>query len=326
MAAGPIASPTTPSTTIEAGETRVSLSYGKGLVVVYRLEVPPQLGVAPIPESDFTGGAGGLLAVRATVEVDGTNLLPAWSDGDNSLCVATDTMKNALLYDASTFSGSTMEELALYWALQLVDRYDDFDGARISVAQIRYRPAKTAAGPSPVAWLLDSGPSGLTMATVRRDDEAKAIVTEVVSGTEGLEVVRTSGNSFVGFPRDHLTTLPEDSDRPLALPLRVRWTYDLGVIPALAGGDLSQWVPHDQIMDLCASVLHDVPGNSIQEVQWHIAQRIFLRFPQVARVWLEGENRTWARPMVPAPVSGHQTYTAGNPAYGLIRLELDRSD
>ena len=326
MAAGPVATPMTPGATVETDEARVSVSYGKGLVVVYRLEVPAQRGVTPIPESDFTGGAGGLLAVRATVEVDGTHLLPAWSDGDNSLCVATDTMKNALLYDAATFSGSTLEELALYWAHQLVERYDDFDGVRISVAQIRYRPAKTGDGPSAVAWLLDTGPSGLTMATVRRDDEAKAIVTEVVSGTEGLEIVRTSGNSFVGFPRDHLTTLPEDSDRPLALPLRVRWTYDLTAVRGLRGGDLSHWVPHDQVMDLCASVLHDVPGNSIQEVQWHIAQRIFQRFPQVARVWLEGENRTWARPMVPAPEHAHKTYTAGNPAYGLIRLELDRSD
>ena len=193
MAAGPVATPMTPGATVETGEARVSVSYGKGLVVVYRLEVPAQRGVTPIPESDFTGGAGGLLAVRATVEVDGTHLLPAWSDGDNSLCVATDTMKNALLYDAATFSGSTLEELAIYWAHQLVERYDDFDGVRISVAQIRYRPAKTGDGPSTVAWLLDQRTGGLTMATVRRDDEAKAIVTEVVSGTEGLEIVRTSG-------------------------------------------------------------------------------------------------------------------------------------
>jgi urate oxidase/2-oxo-4-hydroxy-4-carboxy-5-ureidoimidazoline decarboxylase len=235
-------------------------------------------------------------------------------------------MKNALLYDAATFDGTTIEELAVYWAQHLVDRYKDFDGARVSVAQINYRPAKTAVGPSDVAWILDAGPSGVTMATVRRDGESRGVLSELISGTEGLEIVRTSGNSFLGFPRDHLTTLPEASDRPLALPLTLRWAYDGAAASRLRTGGLGYWVSHRQVMDLCAAVLHDVPGNSIQEVQWHIAQRMFLRFPQVTSVWLEGENRTWAQPMVPAPEGGHPTYTSGNPSYGLIRLELDRAD
>ncbi len=324
-AAGPVTAPLTRPAT-SGPEGRVSLSYGKGLVVVYRLDVPAQAGVAAIAESDFTGSAGGLLAVRATVEVDGAELLPAWRDGDNSRCVATDTMKNALIYDASTFDGSTIEELAVYWGTGLVDRYDDFDGARISVAQIAYRPAKTPSGPSDVAWVLDAGPTGVTMATVRRGGDGRAQLTELLSGTEGVEIVRTSGNSFVGFPRDHLTTLPEDDDRPLALPLTLRWTYDLASAARLGGGDLGRWVPHRQVVDLCAAVLHDVPGRSIQEVQWHIAQRMLRRFPQLTRVWLEGENRTWARPMVPRPEGGHVTYTSGNPSYGLIRLELGRAD
>ncbi|HEX3793368.1 MAG TPA: hypothetical protein VHV57_02585 [Acidimicrobiales bacterium] len=324
VAAGPLFTPLTQTDMVESDDVRVSMAYGKGLVVVYRLNVPAPIGVAPIPESDFTGGAGGLLAVRATVEADGTELLPAWTDGDNARCVATDTMKNAIVYDAATFMGSTIEELAIYWATNLVERYNDFDGTRVSVAQINYRPAKTASGPSAVAWVQDGGPSGLTMATVRRDAEGKSVTTELLSGTEGLEIVRTSGNSFVGFPRDHLTTLPEDSNRPLAMPLSLRWTYSPNSAARVAAGDLSQWVPHQQIIDLAAAVLHEVPGNSIQEVQWHIGQRMLARFPQIVRVWLEGENRTWSRPNVAAPVEGEKTYTAGFPSYGLIRLELDR--
>jgi urate oxidase/2-oxo-4-hydroxy-4-carboxy-5-ureidoimidazoline decarboxylase len=324
VAAGPIATPLTGAEVLESPLGRASLSYGKGLVAVYRVDVPPQSGVATIPESNFSGETGGLLAVRSTVEADGAHLISTWTDGDNARCVATDTMKNALLYDASTFGGSTIEELAMYWATRLLDRYEDFDGVRVSVAQIRYRPAHTPGGLSDVAWVLDGGPTGVTMATLRRDESDHAVVAELLSGTEGVEVVRTSGNSFVGFPRDELTTLPEDSDRPLAMPLSLRWEYDPAAVGAVRAGDLSQWVPHTQVIDLCGSVLHDVPGNSIQEVQWHIAQRIFLRFPQVVRVWVEGENRTWARPNVPPPEGGHKTYTSGHPSYGLIRLNLDR--
>ena len=164
------------------------------------------------------------------------------------------------------------------------------------------------------------------MATIRREGGRRGNLTELVSGTEGLEIVRTSGNSFVGFPRDHLTTLPEDHNRPLALPLTLRWAYSASAAAQLRTGDLGFWVPHRQVMDLCAAVLHDVPGNSIQEVQWHLARRIFVRFPQITSVWLEGENRTWARPMVAAPAGGQMTYTSGNPSYGLIRLSLDRAD
>ena len=106
LAAGPIVMPVTETGGVASPAGRVSLSYGKGLVVVYRLDIGAQEGVIPIPESDFIGSRGGLLAVRATVEVDGTELLPAWTDGDNGRCVATDTMKNALLYDPATFDGT----------------------------------------------------------------------------------------------------------------------------------------------------------------------------------------------------------------------------
>src|SRR5579863_9067643 len=86
------------------------ISYGKAHVPVYRVYATPLSGIAPLPESSFTGRENVLFAAEVDVEVFGENFLPAYTHGDNSMVVATDTMKNFILQQALTFSGATLEE------------------------------------------------------------------------------------------------------------------------------------------------------------------------------------------------------------------------
>src|SRR6266700_4003726 len=85
------------------------ISYGKSRVPVYRMYARPLSGVPPIPESSFTGRENILFAAEVDVEVFGENFLPAYTHGDNSMVVATDTMKNFILRQALAFNGSTLE-------------------------------------------------------------------------------------------------------------------------------------------------------------------------------------------------------------------------
>src|SRR6266516_7745763 len=87
------------------------ISYGKAQVPVYRLYASTLTGVAPIPESAFIGRGNILFAAEVDVEVFGNNFLPAYTHGDNSMVVATDSMKNFILRHALTFEGATLESL-----------------------------------------------------------------------------------------------------------------------------------------------------------------------------------------------------------------------
>ena len=82
------------STTAGLPGTIAHIAYGKANVSFYRTYAAPLVGVTPIPESAFTGRPNVLFAYDVEVEVLDQTLAPAYTEGDNSLVIATDTMKN----------------------------------------------------------------------------------------------------------------------------------------------------------------------------------------------------------------------------------------
>ena len=94
-------------------ENRYSISYGKMCVPVYRVYAHGLSGITSIPESLFKGRENTLFAFEVDVEVFGDNFLPAYTRGDNSNVVATDSMKNFILQQALEFEGATLEEFLL---------------------------------------------------------------------------------------------------------------------------------------------------------------------------------------------------------------------
>src|SRR5438046_1011739 len=95
----------------DENQYKYEISYGKSRVPVYRMYATPLAGVTPVPESSFTGRENILLAAEIDVEVFGENFLPSYTKGDNSMVVATDTMKNFILRQSLAFQGTTLEGL-----------------------------------------------------------------------------------------------------------------------------------------------------------------------------------------------------------------------
>ena len=91
--------------------TRYAITYGKAAVPVYRHHATPLAGLAPVPESAFTGRSNALFAALVTVEVFGDSFLPSYTEGDNSMVVATDSMKNLVLRESGSWGGATLESL-----------------------------------------------------------------------------------------------------------------------------------------------------------------------------------------------------------------------
>src|SRR5437762_12692322 len=103
----------------ESGQARLpgtiaSIEYGKANVSFYRTYARPLEGLMPIPESAFVGRPNILLANDVEVLVLDQTLAPAYTEGDNSLVVATDTMKNVIPQVAIEFEGATLEEYLLF--------------------------------------------------------------------------------------------------------------------------------------------------------------------------------------------------------------------
>ena len=111
---------------------RTEISYGKGQVSLYRTYAQPLSGLAPIPESAFVGRDQTLFALEVDVQVFGQNFLPAYTEGDNSNVVATDTMKNFIHTQALAYEGATLEGFLAFLGRQFLGAYPQMQALRVS--------------------------------------------------------------------------------------------------------------------------------------------------------------------------------------------------
>src|SRR5919206_3372481 len=112
--------------------TIAHISYGKANVSFYRTYAQPLTGLTSIPESSFVGRPNILFAYDAEVEVLDQSLAPAYTEGDNSLVIATDTMKNFIHEVAIEFEGATLEEYLLLLAQRFFQTWSHVNALRVS--------------------------------------------------------------------------------------------------------------------------------------------------------------------------------------------------
>lgn len=256
-----------------------------------------------------------LLAADVSMEVLGQGFLPAYTEGDNSSVVATDTMKNVILRRAHEYGGGTFEGLLHDLGVGFLRTYPEMEGLRLWAVQQPWiresgRLFRRVEGDHEVAEieLAQSAAGGISLVSHR-------------AGHVGLRLLKTTGSAFTRFARDDDTTLPERVDRPLFIHLDVHWAY---ADPAAALDEAR----HVAGADVLAVVLETFDGfvsESIQQLVHEMGVRLLDRFPALSQVSFRGENHTYD------PVPGAEgaeplskTYTSPFPAWGLITLVLDR--
>lgn len=310
------------------GDFTHEISYGKVCVPLYRVYASPLSGVAPIPESAFTGRTNTLIGLEIDLEVFGESFLLAYTEGDNSRIVATDSMKNVILQQTLTYNGATMEGLLAHLGSYFLATYNDMERIRLTARELPFAPVTAPAqerqGFTDSAVLFERRHGSHTTAQLdmERGEHGSVVITDHRCGRCGLELLKVTGSSFTRFVRDANTTLPERGDRPLFIYLDVSWRY--ADTADMLASDHSRYVPAEQIRDLAQTVFHNFVSESIQHLAHEIGVRILSRFPQLSEISFAAHNRT------PDPVAISDTdarmkvYSAPFPAYGLIRLTLRR--
>lgn len=285
--------------------TEYAITYGKTAVPVYRHRAAPLAGLRAIPESDLRGRDNALVAALVSVEVFGDDFLPAYTAGDNSMVVATDSIKNLILREAGSWTGATLESLLHHLGARLLSGYPQMEAVRVSGREIRFDPA----GPGGTLHALAPGDHATAAMQLVRSGGGVAI-DELRSARHDVSLLKRTGSAFTAFVRDDYTTLPERRDRPLWVGLDVSWRY---VDPHDAlGADPARYVDAAQVRDVCAAVFEDLVSESIQHLVHEMGLRLLSRFPEMAEVAFEGRNLT-RDPVVEGvhtdPFPGHGTIT-----------------
>jgi urate oxidase len=296
----------------------VTITYGKAAVPVYRAYGTPLRNVTPVPESSFTGRENTLMAVEVDVEVFGDNFLPAYTEGDNSAVVATDSMKNFILRHGLSYDGATLEGFLAELGRGFLETYDDMTSLRLTGRELRFDQLQG------VLYGRSHDDHGVAELRIEREPNGAPRPVELQAGRVGLELLKVTGSSFTRFMRDEYTTLPERVDRPLFIHLDVHWRYvEIGDATDL---DTSRYVPSEQVRDVVASVFSELVSESIQHLVWEMSGRVLERFPQLAEVSFAAQNRT--REPVAERADDDRVRVSSDPfpAFGTITLKRERAE
>jgi urate oxidase len=232
---------------------------------------------------DNTWGKTGILVSKLDRSSDGDDFIEievqvllegdvaeAHTIGDNRGVVPTDTMKNTVYGLAQDHLDQDLESFAGTLAGHFLT-HQGVDRAIVTVSSLSWLRV------GPTGFVADGEERRLARVTKSESTE------EVRAGVSGLTVLKTTGSSFTGFPRDRFTVLLEADDRLLATSITAEWRY------STTPGDTTQtW-------QLARQTLIDHffgdPSGSVQHQGFLMAQALLAAVREIEEVEFRLPNR-----------------------------------
>ena len=143
-----------------------------------------------------------------------------FTEGDNSRILPTDTMKNTVYSLARESQADTLEEFAIELVQYLLIHNPQIFKASAEIEEKSWKQMHIDGAPHATTYQL-TGPETQTTHVVQERGQEAAII----SGIDGLVILKTTHSEFTGYIKDRLTTLPESTDRIFATRATAAWEY-----------------------------------------------------------------------------------------------------
>lgn len=212
--------------------------------------------------------------VRVTLEGD---FEAAYTRGDNSVVVPTDTLKNIVYALAREKLGDELEAFGLALGQLLLDRYPRITQTTVRLAEQRWERLMVDGQPHTHSFAGGGGARPFAVVTCSRGE------TSVESGVEDLLLLKSAGSGFAGFVKDEMTTLPETRDRILATNLSAEWHF--------ARTPASYAQPNRAALEAMLKVFATRYSPSVQATLFEMAQAALEAVPELDRVRLAMPNK-----------------------------------
>ncbi len=192
-------------------------------------------------------------------------------DGDNSLCLPTDTMKNTVYALAGeTREIEEVEAFGVRLAKHFLSNCPQVSRARLKLAEHGWKRMKVSDREHDHSFVRGSGEKRLALIDATRE------TTTVESGVEDLIVLKTTRSGFAGFPRDKYTTLPEATDRIFSTAIKAIWKYKT---PEAATNEVFHHI-RQTIIEVFAE--HD--SLSVQHTLYAMGEAVLEQFAEVVEI------------------------------------------
>ena len=250
--------------------------------------------------------------LTVTIALEG-DFAAAHTDGDNSLVVATDTMKNTAYVFAATHLTGSLERYGAALAGHFLE-LDQVDRAIVNVREHAWHPIDVGGAPARDAFVRGGEGTRVTTVAAGRDE----VVVE--AGIEDLVVMKTTRSAFSGFPRDRYTTLAETDDRLMATKVTAIWRYGAPDIDF----DATWAAVRTTLLEVFAD--HDSP--SVQTSIWIMAKAMLERHEELDEVRMVLPNlHHWTVDLAQFGIDkDRQVYVSTTEPHGLIEATVRRAE
>lgn len=144
----------------------------------------------------------------------------AYTAGDNSMVLPTDTIKNTVYVLAKSHDLGSPESFGLALGEHYLAHAPAAEQVEISIEERRWKRMVFEGATHPHAFIGASGE--VRTAEIQATKESVSLT----GGLANLPILKTTGSAFVGFLKDEYTILPEETDRIMATNLEAQWQFD----------------------------------------------------------------------------------------------------
>lgn len=251
------------------------------------------------------------LTVQAMLEGDFSR---AYTAGDNSSVVATDTIKNIVNIVAHENPGLDTEMFCTVLARRFLDRYRQVERAVITAHETRWSRMQVNDAPHPHSFLLDG--NGRRAIQVEASREAVSIQ----SGIEGFTFMKTTNSGWENYVMDDVTTLPETGDRICATSMNAHWWWTTA--PADFSGS------NNRILQAMLEIFATTYSAGVQDSLYRMGEAALAAVPEIAEISLACPNKHYL-PINLGPFgleNGNTVFTPTDEPHGQIECTIARED
>lgn len=236
----------------------------------------------------------------------------AYTQGDNSKVIATDSIKNIVNIVARDHVAAENEDFAGLLATYFLDRYAHVDGVEITATETRWRRIEIDGAGHDHSFVLDGNGKPFVKLEATREGR------RLVSGIAGFTFLKTTESGWENYWFDEATTLKPTADRLFATAMDASWVW--------SGTPASYAAANAAVLDEALKVFATTYSPGVQNTLYLIGEAVLAAVPQVQEITIACPNKHYL-PIDLSPFGrgfDGQVFTPTDEPHGQIECTIAR--
>lgn len=195
---------------------------------------------------------------------------PAWTEGDNRACIATDSVKNIVNVTAARHPVLEAEAFVTAVARVLLETYPQITAVSIESEETRWLRHAVDGVPHGHTFTRDGNGFGFVGLAADRAGST------LRSGLRGFTFMKTTQSGWTGFVDDQYRTLPDTTDRIAATSMDATWSW--AAMPADYGP------ANARILAILLRVFATTYSRGIQDSMYRMGEAALAEIPELADI------------------------------------------